>query len=1020
MATKTLIIMMKKTVFFFLMIAALSTSFYSCKTNTDDLWDSIHQLDGRVTSLEELCKQMNGNIGALQTLLQALQSNVSITKVNPVTEGGKTVGYTISFSKGAPITIYHGEKGDKGDTGIAGKDGVTPVVGVRRDTDNVYYWTLNGEWLIDDAGNKVKAVGEDGKDGENGIDGKPGMDGITPQLKIENGRWWLSVNNGSTWSNIGQATGDTGKDGVDGDDMFSDIDYTSSQDFVTFTLSNGTVIKLPTWYAFGELQSLCEQMNTDISSIQSIIEALQQKDGITNVVPLNDNGKVIGYKLYFEKREPITIYHGKDGADGNDGQDGSDGKDGVTPVVGVKQDTDGIYYWTLNGDWMKDDNSNKIKAQGVDGSDGQDGTDGTNGVTPQLKIEEDGYWYISYDNGSNWTKLGKATGADGTSGDAFFKNVTEDDDYVYLEMQAGNIISVPKHKKLSITFNETEDIRVLANQTYPIQYTITGATDKTVVKALAQDGFRAVVKSSGNASGVIEVTTPGTILSSEVLVFVSDGEERTIMRSINFVEGVINITDRSYTVPYTGGTVSVQLSTNIDYTIEIPEADKTWISIAPTSRAIMRDETIAFNVQQNNNTQLRYSIIKLVDKLGVTSETIQITQRGGSSQDIYVATAGTLEQQINSEDAKILEELKITGHLNTFDYEFLKTMPNLKTVDLSELSDTSIPASAFNNSLVSTVLLPLNLKTISDRAFYNSSITSIYIPQTVESIGQYAFANTLKLTGNIVIPSKTATIGERAFEYSAFNGTLILEEGVQSIGTAAFAGCSKVTGDLVIPNSVTSMKGSAFQSSTFTGSLSIGNGLTDIPAYAFHGCSSFKGKITIGENVKSIDDHAFEGCAGFTGNLVIPNKVETIGIYAFYACIGFDGYLSIGNSMKSIGKCAFVGEEKIGKGTVPSTVGPDKEYARCSWTPIFNKVYCKAIESPTLGIENLFDGYKNVSVYIVFGTSHTVKYGGGPMYIPEPTMCNENYPQYLFIPINASGYDKNGWGGFEIKSEVEF
>ena len=1009
--------MMKKTVFFFLMIAALSTSFYSCKTNTDDLWDSIHQLDGRVTSLEELCKQMNGNIGALQTLLQALQSNVSITKVNPVTEGGKTVGYTISFSKGDPITIYHGEKGDKGDTGITGKDGVTPVVGVRRDTDNVYYWTLNGEWLIDDAGNKVKAVGEDGKDGENGIDGKPGMDGITPQLKIENGRWWLSVNNGSTWSNIGQATGDTGKDGVDGDDMFSDIDYTSSQDFVTFTLSNGTVIKLPTWYAFGELQSLCEQMNTDISSIQSIIEALQQKDGITNVVPLNDNGKVIGYKLYFEKREPITIYYG------NDGQDGSDGKDGVTPVVGVKQDTDGIYYWTLNGDWMKDDNSNKIKAQGVDGSngnDGQDGTDGNNGVTPQLKIEEDGYWYISYDNGSNWTKLGKATGADGTSGDAFFKNVTEEDDYVYLEMQAGNIISVPKHKKLSITFNETEDIRVLANQTYPIQYTITGATDKTVVKALAQDGFRAVVKSSGNASGVIEVSTPGTILSSEVLVFVSDGEERTIMRSINFVEGVINITDRSYTVPYTGGTVSVQLSTNIDYTIEIPEADKTWISIAPTSRAIMRDETIAFNVQQNNNTQLRYSIIKLVDKLGVTSETIQITQRGGSSQDIYVATAGTLEQQINSEDAKILEELKITGHLNTFDYEFLKTMPNLKTVDLSELGDVSIPASAFNSSKVSTVLLPLNLKTISDRAFYNSSITSVYIPQTVESIGQYAFANTSKLTGNIVIPQKTVTIGERAFEYSAFNGTLILEEGVQSIGTAAFAGCSKVTGDLVIPNSVTSMKGSAFQSSTFTGSLSIGNGLTDIPTYAFHGCSSFKGEITIGENVKSIGDHAFEGCSGFTGNLIIPNKVETMGIYAFYACIGFDGYLSIGNSMKSIGKCAFVGEEKIGKGTVPSTVGPDKEYARCSWTPIFNKVYCKAIESPTLGIENLFDGYKNVSVYIVFGTSHTVKYGGGPMYIPEPTMCNENYPQYLFIPINASGYDKNGWGGFEIKSEVEF
>lgn len=1013
---------MKKTVFFFLMIAALSTSFYSCKTNTDDLWDSIHQLDGRVTSLEELCKQMNGNIGALQTLLQALQSNVSITKVNPVTEGGKTVGYTISFSKGDPITIYHGEKGDKGDTGIAGKDGVTPVVGVRRDTDNVYYWTLNGEWLIDDAGNKVKAVGENGKDGENGIDGKPGMDGITPQLKIENGRWWLSMNNGSTWSNIGQATGDTGKDGVDGDDMFSDIDYTSSQDFVTFTLSNGTVIKLPTWYAFGELQSLCEQMNTDISSIQSIIEALQQKDGITNVVPLNDNGKVIGYKLYFEKREPITIYHGKDGADGNDGQDGSDGKDGVTPVVGVKQDTDGIYYWTLNSDWMKDDNGNKIKAQGVDGSDGQDGTDGTNGVTPQLKIEEDGYWYISYDNGSNWTKLGKATGADGTSGDAFFKNVTEDDDYVYLEMQAGNIISVPKHKKLSITFNETEDIRVLANQTYPIQYTITGATDKTVLKALAQDGFRAVVKSLGNASGVIEVTTPGTILSSEVLVFVSDGEERTIMRSINFVEGVINITDRSYTVPYTGGTVSVQLSTNIDYTIEIPEADKTWISIAPTSRAIMRDETITFNVQQNNNTQLRYSIIKLVDKLGVTSETIQITQRGGSSQDIYVATAGTLEQQINSEDAKILEELKITGHLNTFDYEFLKTMPNLKTVDLSELSDTSIPASAFSGSKVSTVMLPLNLKTISDRAFYNSSITSLYIPQTVESIGQYAFANTSKLTGNIVIPQKTVTIGVRAFEYSAFNGTLTLEEGVQSIGPAAFAGCSKVTGDLVIPNSVTSMKESAFQASTFTGSLSIGNGVTDIPTYAFHGCSSFRGKIIIGENVKSIGERAFEGCIGFTGNLIIPDKVETVGNWAFNGCIGFTGYLSLGSSLLKIGESAFCSFSET-RSNEQGRIFYQYEYKN-----IFTKIYSKAETPPILSYRYLSgygynEPYPEIKTffYTTFGdiSKECSFYTGNiaDKYFRYKSDC----PQYLFIPISTKAKYKvtNGWCA-SIIQEVKF
>ena len=166
--------MMKKATFFFLIIATLATTFYSCKTNTDDLWDSIHQLDGRVTSLEELCKQMNGNISSLQKLVQALQDNNSITKVTPIKEGEKVIGYTISFTKGEPITIYHGEKGEQGDKG---DDGSTPIIGVKQYTDGIYYWTLNGDWLRDQSDNMVKAEGKDGTNGEDGADGK---NGITP------------------------------------------------------------------------------------------------------------------------------------------------------------------------------------------------------------------------------------------------------------------------------------------------------------------------------------------------------------------------------------------------------------------------------------------------------------------------------------------------------------------------------------------------------------------------------------------------------------------------------------------------------------------------------------------------------------------------------------------------------------------------------------------------------------------------------------------------------------------------
>ena len=44
-----------------------------------------------------------------------------------------------------------------------------------------------------------------------GKDGKDGKDGICPQLKIENGVWYISYDNGVTWEAIGSAVGQDGK-----------------------------------------------------------------------------------------------------------------------------------------------------------------------------------------------------------------------------------------------------------------------------------------------------------------------------------------------------------------------------------------------------------------------------------------------------------------------------------------------------------------------------------------------------------------------------------------------------------------------------------------------------------------------------------------------------------------------------------------------------------------------------------------------------------------------------------------
>lgn len=246
-----------------ILILLLSTCcLLSC---TDGLWNAIEDLnkkyenlDDRVSRLEELCKEMNTNIAALQTLVNVMLGNDYIVSITPIMKEDKEIGYVITFAIHAPITIYHGQDGADGKDGKDGADGVTPLISVALDsTDNAYYWTLNGDWLLDANGNRIPLTSRDGKDGQDGQDGQDGHDGqdgangITPQLKIENGFWFVSTDNGTTWTQLGKATGENGRDGVDGQDgqdgqdgdsMFQSV--TQDADFVYFTLANGTVLKI--------------------------------------------------------------------------------------------------------------------------------------------------------------------------------------------------------------------------------------------------------------------------------------------------------------------------------------------------------------------------------------------------------------------------------------------------------------------------------------------------------------------------------------------------------------------------------------------------------------------------------------------------------------------------------------------------------------------------------------------------------------------------------------------------------
>ncbi|MDR2065817.1 MAG: DUF4988 domain-containing protein [Prevotellaceae bacterium] len=138
-----------------------------------------------------------------------------------------------------------------------------------------------------------------------------------------------------------------------------------------------------------------------------------------------------------------------DGQNGNDDDDRQNGVDGHSPQIGVAQDTDGEYYWTLDGEWIEDGNGSKMRVTGENGQ---------NGITPQIRINAvSNEWEISYNSSENCTLTDiKDKGNKGDKGDAIFAANGVDnsnDDYVEFTLADGiTKIQVPKYKELSITF----------------------------------------------------------------------------------------------------------------------------------------------------------------------------------------------------------------------------------------------------------------------------------------------------------------------------------------------------------------------------------------------------------------------------------------------------------------------------------------------------------------------------------------------------------------------------------------
>ena len=149
------------------------------------------------------------------------------------------------------------------------------------------------------------------------------------------------------------------------------------------------------------LEASIEQMNSDISNYQQMVEGKILVVGYSK--DEQDN-----YTIELSNGETVTIYSGK--VDMND-----------MPLFSVN--ASGHWAYTIN-DMTTELLVNDKPVSAIPEA-------GTAGVTPKLKVDANGFWLVSIDNGSTWNKLGNNQIADGTqavaNASSLFSNGTIDE-----------------------------------------------------------------------------------------------------------------------------------------------------------------------------------------------------------------------------------------------------------------------------------------------------------------------------------------------------------------------------------------------------------------------------------------------------------------------------------------------------------------------------------------------------------------------------------------------------------------
>ncbi|MCQ2158858.1 MAG: DUF4988 domain-containing protein, partial [Bacteroidales bacterium] len=256
----------------------------------------------------------------------------------------------------------------------------------------------------------------------------------------------------------------------------------------------------------------------DFGTMKLLVSNLEKQVLVREIIPEGDK-----YRVVFANGTIAYICDGEKGPDGDPGQQGAKGPDGPKgqtgqePVISVKAES-GIYYWTVDGQWMLDSEGKKIPASGT---------------MPEVKIENNTF-LASFDGGKTWKPFGSTSANIDAS---IFLSFSKDaNSTVIITLKDGTHLEFPVEGGFAFTMDESA-VSCKAGDVIKVKYNIFGC-DNPEVYCHAEGGYVGKIVDATKDGGAVEISVTNQTKGGRMLVYATNGDN-TLVRGFEIEQEVL-------------------------------------------------------------------------------------------------------------------------------------------------------------------------------------------------------------------------------------------------------------------------------------------------------------------------------------------------------------------------------------------------------------------------------------------------------------------------------------------------